>query len=144
MLRIKYWFLKVLIIDEISMIGRVNYQWSITAGTKRFPLKKGKVLLLLKKRGHAVTVNKSHGSTLAYIQDDVNRSTRKKTSVGKNYQQSISQGQFYILLSSVKSGFKVLLLNFEPEDIKVNESVLEEMIRMMENRKSHYFPGNTP
>ena len=80
--------------------------------------------------GHAITVHKSQGSTLVYMQDDLNQSTGKKTATGKNYQQPISQGQFYTLLSRAKSHDKVLLLNFEPEDIKVNESALDEMVRM--------------
>ena len=54
----------------------------------------------------------------------------KKTAAGKNYQQAISQGQFYTLLSRAKSRYKVLLLNFELEDIKVNELALDEMVRM--------------
>ena len=90
------------------------------AETKQFPL----------TLGYAITVHKSQGSTLAYMQGDLNRSTGKKTATGKNYQQPISQGQFYTLLSRAKSHDKVLLLNFEPEDIKVNESALDEMVRM--------------
>ena len=39
----------------------------------------------------------------------------------------LSRGQFYTLLFHAKSCDKVLLLNFEPED--VNESALEEMFR---------------
>ena len=61
---------------------------------------------------------------------DLSRSTGKKTATGKTYQQPISQGQFYTLLSRAKSRDKVLLLNFDPEQIKVNESALEEMVRM--------------
>ena len=64
------------------------------------------------------------------MQDDLNRSTGKKTATGKNYQQPISQGQFHTLLSRVKSCDQVLLLNFEPEDIKVNELALDEMVRL--------------
>ena len=90
------------------------------AETKQFPL----------TLGYAITVHKSQGSTLAYMQGDLNRSTGKKTATGKNYQQPISQGQFYTLLSRAKSHDKVLLLNFEPENIKVNESALDEMVRM--------------
>ena len=90
------------------------------AETKQFPL----------TLGYAITVHKSQGSTLAYMQGDLNRSTDKKTATGKNYQQSISQGQFYTLLSRAKSRNEVLLLNFEPEEIKVNESALDELVRM--------------
>ena len=64
------------------------------------------------------------------MQGDINRSNGKKTGAGKNYQQCISQGQFYTLLSCAKSCVKVLLLNFEPEDIKINESALHDMIRI--------------
>ena len=80
--------------------------------------------------GHAITVHKSQGRTLAYMQGDLNRSTDKKTATGNNYQQPISQDQFYTLPSHAKSRDQVLLLNFEPEDIKVNESALDEMVRM--------------
>ena len=76
------------------------------------------------------TVHKSQGNTLAYMQGDLNQSTGKKTATGKNYQQPTYQGQFYTLLSRAKTLDKVLLLNFEPEDIKVNNSALDEMVRM--------------
>ena len=108
----------------------------ITARTKRFPLMKGKSTLIAKRKqillilGHAIMVHKSQGSTLAYMQDDLNRFTGNKIVTGKNYQQPISQCQFYTLLSRAKSRDKVLLLNFEPEDMKANESALEEMVRM--------------
>ena len=108
----------------------------VTARAKSFPLKKGKSTVVAERKqfplilGHAITVHKSQGSTLAYMQGDLNRSTGKKTATGKNYQQPISQGQFYTLLSRAKSRDKVLLLNFEPENIKVNESALDEMVRM--------------
>ena len=64
------------------------------------------------------------------MQGDLNRSTGKKTATGKNYQQPIPQDQFYTLVSCAKSRDQVLLLNFEPEDIKVNESALEEMVQI--------------
>ena len=64
------------------------------------------------------------------MQGDLNWSTGKKTATGKSYQQSISQGQFYTLLSRAKSRDKVSLLNIDPEDINVNESALDEMFRM--------------
>ena len=110
--------------------------WPITARAKRFPLKKGKSTVIAERKqfllilGHAITDHKSQESTLAYMQGDLNWSTGKKTAAGKNYQQPISQGQFYTLLSRAKSRDKVLLLNFEPENIKVNESALDEMVRM--------------
>ena len=64
------------------------------------------------------------------MQGDLSRSTGKKTTTGKKYQQPISQGQYYTVLPCAKSRDKVLLLNFEPEDIKVNKSALDEMVRM--------------
>ena len=114
--------------------GELKECVSITIRAKRFLLKKGrntviaerKQLLLI--RAHTITVHKSEGSTLAYMQGDLNRSTGKKTAIGKNYQQPISQGRFYTLLSWAKSCEQVLLLNFEPEDVKVNESAVEEMV----------------
>ena len=63
----------------------------ITARAKKFALKKKKVLSLLKKKkfplilGHAVTVHKYQGSTLAYMQGDLNQSTDNKTVTRKNY-----------------------------------------------------------
>ena len=66
------------------------------------------------------------------MQGDLNRSTGKKTVTRKNYQQPISQGQFYTLLSRAKSRDQFLLLNSEPEDTKVNESALDEMVQMRE------------
>ena len=87
--------------------------------------------------GHAITVHKSQGSTLVYMQDDLNRSTGKKTATGKNYQQPISQHQFYTLLSRAKNCDKVFLFNFEPEDVKVNELTLDEVVRM--RNKSLFF-----
>ena len=59
----------------------------------------------------------------------LNWSTGKRTAMGKNYQQPISQGQFYTF-PHAKSSEKVLLLNFEPKDIQLNESALKEMVRM--------------
>ena len=69
--------------------------------------------------------HKSQGSTLNYMESDLSRSTGKKTATGKTYQQPISQGQFYTHLSCAKSRDKILLLNFDPEQFKLNESALE-------------------
>ena len=91
--------------------------------------------------GHAVTVYKYQVSSRAYMQGDLNGSTGKKTATGKNYQQLISQGQFYTLLSCAKSGHKILFVNFEPEDIKVNESALEIMVQA---RKEPLFSWQHP
>ena len=57
---------------------------TVIAERKQFPL----IL------GHAITVHKSRGSTLNYMESDLSRSTGKKTATGKTYQQPISQGQF--------------------------------------------------
>ena len=43
---------------------------------------------------------------------------------------AISRSQFYTLFSRAKSRDKVLLLNFEPEDVTVNEFALKEMVQM--------------
>ena len=66
----------------------------------------------------------------------------EKTAAGKNYQQPLSQGQFYTSLSRAKSLDKVLLLNFEPKDIKVNEFALEDPNEVVRMRNES--PGNTP
>ena len=52
------------------------------------------------------------------MKGDLDRSTGKKIATGKNDQQSITQSQFYTLLSHAKCRGKVLLLNFDPEHIK--------------------------
>jgi len=91
--------------------------------------------------GHAMTVHKSQGSTLEYMKGDLNRNNEKKTKTGKEYLVPISQGQLYTLLSRAKSRDKLLLLNFEPDHIKVNLSALEEMNRM---RKDALFEWKHP
>ena len=68
--------------------------------------------------GYAITVHNSQGSTMTYMQGDLIWCTGKKIATGKNYQQAISQGQFYTVLSCAKINDKFLLLNFEPEVIK--------------------------
>ena len=81
----------------------------VTARAKSFPLKKGKSTVVAERKqfplilGHAITVHKSQGSTLAYMQGDLNQSTGNKTAAGKNYQQPVSQGHFCTLLSHAKS-----------------------------------------
>ena len=108
----------------------------ITARAKRFLLKKRKSTVIAERKqfplilGHTMTVHKSQESTLAIMQGDLNGPTGKKFTTRKNYQQPVYQGQFYFLLSSAKSRYKVLLLSFDPENIKVNESALEEMVQM--------------
>ena len=95
---------------------------------KEISFKKGKITVIAERkqfpliRGHAITVRKCQGSTLNYMKGDLSWSTGKKSATGKTYQQPISQGQFYTLLSCAKNRDKVLLLNFDPEQIKVNES----------------------
>ena len=100
------------------------------------PLKKGTSTVIAERKQfplilvYAITVHESQGSTVAYMQGGLNRSTGRKTATGKNYQQPISQGQFYTLIVRAKSRDKVLLLDFESEDIKVNESALVDIVRM--------------
>lgn len=64
------------------------------------------------------------------MKGNLNWSTGKKIATGKNYQQPISQVQLYTLLSHAKSYEKVLLLNFDPKHIKINESALQEISQM--------------
>ena len=102
-------------LKDRKLCGELKECVPITAGAKRFPLKKGKSTVITGRKqfqlilGHTISVHKSQGCTLAYMQGDLNRSTGKKTATGKNYQQPISQGQFYTLLSRAKSRDKVLL-----------------------------------
>ena len=83
------------------LCGELKECVPITARAKRFPLKKEKSTVIAERKqfslilGHAITVHKFQGSTLTYMQGDLNRSTGKKTATGKNYQQPISQVQFY-------------------------------------------------
>ena len=73
--------------------GELKECLPITAKAKRFPLKKEKSTVIAERKqfssiiGHAITVRKSQGITLAYMQGDLNRSTGKKTATGKNCQQ---------------------------------------------------------
>ena len=103
---------------------------------KEMSLNKGKITVIAERKqflliiGHAITPYKSQGSTLNYIKGNLSWSTRKKTGTGKTYQQPISRVQFYSLLSCAKNPDKVLLLNFDPEQINVNESALEDMVQM--------------
>ena len=116
--------------------GELKERAPITARAKRFPLKKGTSTVIAERKQfplilvHAITVHKSQGSTVAYMHGGLNRSTGRKTAIGKNYQQPISQGQFYTLIVPAKSRDQVLLLDFESEDIKANESALADIVRM--------------
>ena len=64
--------------------GELKECLPITAKAKRFPLKKEKSTVIAERKkfssiiGHAITVRKSQGITLAYMQGDLNRSTGKK------------------------------------------------------------------
>ena len=119
-------------LKDRRLCGELKECVPITARINRFPLKKGKSTVAAERKqfllilGHLIAILKSQGSTLAYIQGDLNQSTGKKTAIGKNYQQPISQGQFYTLFSYAKSRDKTLLLNFDPEDIKVNELAIDD------------------
>ena len=114
----------------------------IAARTKMIPFKKCKITAIAERKqfplilGHAITVHKSQGSSLNYMEGDLSRSTGKKTATGKTYEQPISQGQFYTFLSRAKSRDKVLLLNFDPEQIRVNKPALEEMVLMRQESVS--------
>ena len=85
-------------LKDRKFCGEVKEYVSIPAREKRFPLKKTTVIAERKQfllmLDHAITVHKSQGSTLAYIQGDLNRSTGIQTETGKNYQRPLSQGQF--------------------------------------------------
>ena len=60
------------------LCGELKECVPITARAKRLPLKKGKSAVITERKqfllilGHAVTVHKSQGSTLAYMQGDLN------------------------------------------------------------------------
>ena len=80
--------------------------------------------------GHAITIHKSQGSILYYMKSDLNQSTRKYFQSGEEFRAPIGPGLFYIFFSWAKAQNKVQLLNFQPEQIKVNESALKEIILM--------------
>ena len=64
------------------------------------------------------------------MKGDLNRSTGKISKSGKEFKTPIGPDLLYTLLSHAKTRDKVQLLNFEPDNIKVNEPALEEMHRM--------------
>ena len=72
-------------LKDRRLLGELKECVPITARAKRFPViaERKQFPLIL---GHAITVHKSQGSTLAYVQGDLNHSTGKKTATGKNYQ----------------------------------------------------------
>ena len=63
-------------LKDKRLLGELNEHLPITARTKRFPLKKGNSTAIAERKqfllivGHAITVYKSHGSSLAYTQGD--------------------------------------------------------------------------
>ena len=73
----------------------------IIAWTKKFPSKKDKSTVFAEKKttlGHAITVHKSQGSTVDYLQVDL---PARKLLEGKII-NNLYLGQFYILLSRAK------------------------------------------
>ena len=123
-------------IKDRKLQNGLNECVPITARTKKFPFKKDKITIIAERKqfplilSHVITVHNSQGSTLNYMKGDLGQPTGKKTVTGKTNQRPISQGQLYTLLSLAKSRHKFFLLNFDPEQIKVNKSALEEMVRM--------------
>ena len=79
---------------------------------------------------HAITIHKSQGSTLEYMQGDMNDATK-----GGKRSNSVAAGMFYTLLSRAKSRDKVQLLNFEEKHINVNTAAVQEMQRMRKECK---------
>ena len=65
-------------LKDRRLCGELKECVSITARAKRFPLKKGKSTVIAERKqyllilGHAITVHKSQGSTLTYMQGDLN------------------------------------------------------------------------
>ena len=74
----------------------------IIAWTKKFPSKKDKSIVFAEKNktilDHAITVHKSQGSTVDYLQGDL---PARKLLEGKII-NNLYLGQFYILLSCAK------------------------------------------
>ena len=83
-------------LKDRRLCGELKEYVPITARAKRFPLKKGKSAVIAERKQfplilwQAITWQKSQGITLTYMQGDLNGSTRKKTTTGKNYQQPLS------------------------------------------------------
>ena len=72
-------------LKDIGFCGELKEYVPIIVRGKRFPLKKRKSTVIAERKqfllilGHAITVHKSQGSTLAYVQDGLDWSTAKKT-----------------------------------------------------------------
>ena len=75
------------------------------------------------------------------MKGDLDRTTQNQLQSGKKYKVPICQGLLYTLLSRAKSRDKLKLLNFEPDQIKVNQPALHEMDRM---RKESVFSWQNP
>ena len=68
-----------------------------------------------------MTVHKSQGSTYDYMIGNLTVPDKLK---------SVQQGLVYTLLSRAKSRQAIKLVDFNPNDIKVNKTALQEMERM--------------
>ena len=89
--------------------GELNECVPITARVKRFSLKKVKITVIANKKcfplilGNAITMHKSQGTTLFYMQGDLVWSASKKTIMGKNCQETISASVLHFTFLCQKS-----------------------------------------
>ena len=75
--------------------------------------------------GHAITVHSSQRSMLEYMKDDFDGTSKN----GKPNTVLINQLAMYTILSRAKSRYKLQLMNFELEHIKVNTATLQKILK---------------
>ena len=126
--------------------GELKHCVPIRAIVQTFPFKKGNTSITVQRKqfpgilAHGITIHKSQGSTLEYMEVDLDRTTQNKrpSKSGHLYLTPIGPGQVYTALSRAQSRDQIRLSNFQPEHIKVNQLAVDEMLRMRNNSRFNW------